>query len=198
LDRFENALVLALPRGGVPVAFEVAGALGAPLDLFLVRKVGLPRAPEVAMGAIASGGLRDVDTELMRRFGVPMRDFEEIAAREAMELARRERAYRGERPPAEVRGKDVIVVDDGIATGASMRVALRALRRAGPRTLVAAAPVGAVDACESLREEADRVVCLETPEPFSAVSLSYVEFSPTSDEEVRSLLRLGDSSATLR
>jgi predicted phosphoribosyltransferase len=183
-----DVLVLALPRGGVPVAFEVAQGLHAPLDVFLVRKLGLPGHEELAMGAIASGGVRVLNEEVMRVLQVPDYVLETVAATEQQELERRERLYRGERPPLEVHGKTVILVDDGLATGASMRAAVAALRQMGPARIVVAVPVGSVETCHELGEEADEVVCTSTPEPFRAVGLWYEDFSQTSDEEVRELL----------
>lgn len=181
-------LVLALPRGGVPVAFEVARWLDAPLDVFLVRKLGVPGHEELAMGAIATGGVRVVNEAIVRELGVGREAFEEVAARERVELERRERAYRGERNAPEVGGRTVILVDDGLATGSTMRAAAVALRRRGPGRLVVAAPVAAREACEELRAEADEVVCAETPEPFRGVGRWYEDFSQTTDEEVRELL----------
>lgn len=183
-----DVLVLALPRGGVPVAYEVARALGAPLDVFLVRKLGLPGHEEFAMGAIASGGVRVVNQQAVRRLGVPTEVIDAVAAEEARELRRREREYRGERPPPEVGGRTVILVDDGLATGTTMRAAAAALRRQGPREIVVAVPVAADQTCDEFRGEVDRVVCAHTPEPFLAVGLWYEDFSQTSDEEVRELL----------
>jgi predicted phosphoribosyltransferase len=183
-----DLLVLALPRGGVPVAFEVAQALHAPLDLFLVRKLGLPGHEELAMGAIASGGVRVLNEEVVRVLQVPDDVIATVAAVEQQELERRERLYRGERPPVDVCGKTVILVDDGLATGASMRAAVAALRQMGPARVVVAVPVGSAETCHELRREADDVVCAATPEPFRAVGLWYEDFSQTSDEEVRELL----------
>jgi predicted phosphoribosyltransferase len=183
-----DVLVLALPRGGVPVAFEVAQALRAPLDIFLVRKLGLPGHEELAMGAIASGGVRVLNEEVVRVLQVPEDVLEAVASAEQQELERRERLYRGERPPVDVRGKTVILVDDGLATGASMRAAVAALRQMGPARLIVAVPVGSAETCQNLKEQADEVVCASTPEPFRAVGLWYEDFSQTSDEEVRELL----------
>ncbi len=191
----DDVLVLALPRGGVPVAYEVARALGAPLDLFLVRKLGMLGNPEIAMGAIASGGVRVLNDELLPP-GVRPEEIEIVARRENAELERRERLYRGDLPPPEVRGRTVILVDDGLATGASMRAAIRALRQLGPRRVVVAVPVGAADACRELGTEADEVLCGRTPEPFVAVGLWYDDFSETTDEEVRALLLRARSDET--
>lgn len=189
----DDVVVLALPRGGVPVAFEVARALGAPLDVFLVRKLGVPGHEELAMGAIASGGTRVLNEEIVQTLGIPDRVIEVVAAREQQELARRERAYRGHRPAVDVQGRTVILIDDGLATGASMRAAAAALRRAGPQRLVVAVPLAAAETCEALRDEVDEVVCAWTPEPFHAVGFWYDDFSQTPDEEVRELLaRAGD------
>jgi len=183
-----GVLVLALPRGGVPVAFEVARSLGAPLDVFLVRKLGVPGQEELAMGAIATGGVRVVNEAVVRELGIGGEVFEEVAGRESAELERRERVYRGERAAPEVRGRTVILVDDGLATGSTMRAAAVALRRQGPARLVVAAPVAAREACEELRAEVEEVVCAETPEPFHGVGRWYEDFSQTTDEEVRGLL----------
>jgi predicted phosphoribosyltransferase len=180
--------VLALPRGGVPVAYEVAAALHAPLDVFLVRKLGVPGHEEYAMGAIASGGVRVLNEEVVQGLGIPRFRIEAAAAREEQELARRERAYRGDRPPPEVRGRTVILVDDGLATGASMRAAVMALRRLQPARIVVAVPTAAPETCEQMRGLADEVVCATTPEPFRAVGLWYEDFPQTSDEEVGALL----------
>jgi putative phosphoribosyl transferase len=183
-----DVIVLALPRGGVPVAYEVAAALHAPLDVFLVRKLGMPGYPELAAGAIASGGLRVVNEALLRRYHIPLEEIDRIAAREQAELERREKAYRGRRTPLSARGRTVLLVDDGLATGASMRAGILALRAAAPRRIVAAAPVAAPDTCEALRATADAVVCAMTPEPFEAVGRWYANFDQTTDEEVRELL----------
>ena len=183
-----DVIVLALPRGGVPVGYEIAQALHAPLDVFLVRKLGVPGHEEYAMGAIASGGVSVLNEEVVQRLGISPYQIETVAAREQRELERRERAYRGERPPPEVSGRTVILVDDGLATGASMQAAVLALRRLQPARIVVAVPVAAPETCEQLREIADEVVCATTPEPFYAVGLWYEDFSQTSDEEVRALL----------
>lgn len=180
--------VLALPRGGVPVAYEVARALRAPLDVFLVRKLGVPGQPELAMGAIASGGVRVLNQEVIYALRIPEPVIEEVARREEDELERREHAYRGDRPPLDARGCIAILVDDGLATGSSMRAAAAALQAQHPERIVVAVPVAAAITCDDLRREVDEVVCAETPEPFYAVGLWYEEFSQTSDEEVRDLL----------
>lgn len=186
--RRRDVIVLALPRGGVPVAFEVAQALDAPLDVFLVRKLGMPGHEEFAIGAIASGGVRVVDEEVVRGYGVSEAQLDAITQGEERELARRERMYRGDRPFPDLRGRTVILVDDGLATGASMRAAVAALRHEHPASIVVAVPVAPVETCEALSHDVDAVVCAETPEPFQAVGLWYEEFSQTTDEEVRELL----------
>jgi putative phosphoribosyl transferase len=176
--------VLALPRGGVAVGFEVAQALDAPLDVFVVRKLGMPGHEEYAIGAIAGGGIQVMNDPLP----VSSQALRRIVAREQAELARRERLYRGDRPPAALEGKTVIVVDDGVATGSTMRAAVLALRQRRTARIVVAVPVGARGTCEALRREADEVVCAFTPEPFLAVGLWYEEFPQASDAEVRELL----------
>ena len=183
-----DVLVLALPRGGVPVAFEVARALRAPLDVFLVRKLGVPGQEELAMGAIASGGVRVVNEDVVRHLGIPPEVIDAVAAREQGELERRERAYRDERPAPDVRGRTVILVDDGLATGSTMRAAALALRQQGPARVVVAVPVASREACEEFRGEVDDIVCAATPEPFMGVGRWYEDFSQTTDEEVRELL----------
>lgn len=189
LDRFPGRrLVLGLPRGGVPVAAEVARILAAPLDVFLVRKLGVPGREELAMGAIASGGTRVLNQPVIEHLGVSDDAVEAVARAEAEVLARRERAYRPGRPARTVAGATVIVVDDGLATGASMRAALHALRESGPAALVAAVPVGSQEACRALRSDADEVVCVRLPDRFLAVGQAYDDFSPTTDDEVRAVL----------
>lgn len=183
-----DVLVLALPRGGVPVAFEVATALHAPLDLFLVRKLGVPGHEELAMGAIATGGVRVLNDEVLRYLGVPGEVIDAVASKEQRELERRERLYRDDRPPPDVRGKTVILVDDGLATGSTMRAAAAALRQQQPAQIVIAVPVAAPQTCDEFRSEVDEIVCAVTPEPFHAVGLWYEDFSQTTDEEVRDLL----------
>jgi putative phosphoribosyl transferase len=183
-----DVLVLALPRGGVPVAYEVAKALHAPLDVFLVRKLGVPGHEELAMGAIATGGVRVLNERVVSQLRVPPQVIDRVAAAEERELTRRERAYRGDRPPPRVEGCDVILVDDGLATGASMRAAAAALRAQGPRRVVIAVPVAAAETCEEFRGEVDEIVCDLTPDPFYAVGLWYEDFSQTTDDEVRELL----------
>lgn len=184
-----ETLVLALPRGGVPVAFEVAEALGCPLDLMLVRKLGVPGHSELAMGAIASGGVRVLNEDILRSLGIGEVEIEAVERREAEELARRERVYRGERAAPEVRGKRVILVDDGIATGATMRAAVQAVRKLGAAHVTVAVPVGAQETLAVLRHEADEVICPLVPEPLWAIGRWYRDFSQTSDEEVIDLLR---------
>jgi putative phosphoribosyl transferase len=184
-----DVLVLALPRGGVPVAFEVAQVLHAPLDVFLVRKLGVPGHEELAMGAIATGGVLVLNEEVVQGLRIPSHVIDAAVARELQELARRERLYRDDRPPPEVRGHTVILIDDGLATGATMRAAAAALRQQQPARLIIAVPVAAPSTCEELRDAADEIICAITPEPFYAVGLWYEDFSPTTDEEVRDLLR---------
>ncbi len=191
LERFANrsdVLVLALPRGGVPVGFEVAEALRAPLDVFIVRKLGVPGHEEYAMGALASGNVRVLNDEVVRMLDIPAAAIEAVVRAEQRELERRELLYRDQRPPPDVRGRTVILVDDGLATGSTMLAAVRALRRQQPARLVVAVPTAAADTCEALRSEADEVICASTPEPFRAVGLWYHDFSQTSDDEVRALL----------
>lgn len=183
-----DVIVLALPRGGVPVAFEIAQALHAPLDVFLVRKLGVPGREELAMGAIASGGTRVLNSEVVQSLGIPNHVIDVVAGRESQELERRDRLYRGDRPPPDVRGRTVILVDDGLATGATMRAAAAALRQQDPARIVIAVPVAAPATCQELSAEADEIVCLRTPEPFYAVGLWYDEFGQTTDEEIRELL----------
>jgi len=190
-----DVLVLALPRGGVPVAYEVARHLRAPLDVFLVRKLGVPGHEELAMGAIASGGVRVMNDDLVRQIGVPPEDIEAAVRREATELARREREYRGNRPPPDVRNRTAILIDDGLATGATMRAAALALRRLGPARIVVAVPVASESTCDEFRGEVDEVVCSVTPEPFHAVGVWYDDFSQTSDAEVQALLAKSDSQS---
>jgi len=183
-----DVAVLALPRGGVPVGAEVARRLGVPLDVMVVRKLGVPGHEELAMGALASGGVLVLNRDVVDGLGIPEEVIQEVAAREARELERRERAYRGERPPQEVAGRTVILVDDGLATGSTMRAAVAALRRRGPKRLVVAVPVAAASTCEALAGEVDEIVCGQTPEPFRAVGLWYQDFSQTTDEEVHAEL----------
>lgn len=183
-----DVVVLALPRGGVPVAFEVARALHVPLDVFVVRKIGLPAHPELAIGAIASGGVRLVDESAVRRFGVTESQLAAVSAAEERELERRERAYRDRLPSPDLHGKTVILIDDGLATGASMAAAATAVRAQDPGRVVVAVPVAAPETCEAFQDMVDQVVCGATPEPFHAVGLWYEDFSQTSDQEVHELL----------
>ena len=183
-----DVLVLGLPRGGVPVAYEVAKALGAPLDVFLVRKLGVPGYEELAMGAVATGGVRVLNEPVARGLGIGADVIDTAAAREEQELARRELLYRGDAPPLEIQGHVVILVDDGLATGSTMHAAIRALRAMGPTGIVVAAPVGAPEACAQLRDEAEEVICAIAPPAFRAVGRWYEDFSQTTDEDVRQLL----------
>ncbi|HEY2944930.1 MAG TPA: phosphoribosyltransferase [Vicinamibacteria bacterium] len=188
----DDVLVLGLPRGGIPVAYEVARELAAPLDVFLVRKLGVPGHEELAMGAIASGGVRVLNPSVVRALGIPPDVIERVAAAEQRELERREALYRPGQPPPEVQGRTVILVDDGLATGSTMRAAVAALRPQGVRRIVVAVPVAAAETCAELRDDVDEIVCAETPEPFFAVGRFYDDFSQTSDEEVRDLLERAD------
>jgi predicted phosphoribosyltransferase len=191
LSRYANlddVLVVALPRGGVPVAFEVAKALKAPLDIFLVRKLGVPGHEELAMGAIATGPVRVLNRDVVDYLGITSGVIEAEAAEELRELKRRKRAYRGDRPEPEVQGKTVILVDDGLATGSTMRAAAMALRRQRPNRIVVAVPVSARQTCDEYRMGVDEIVCARTPEPFFGVGQWYRDFSQTTDEEVRDLL----------
>ena len=190
-----DIIVLALPRGGVPVAFRVAEALGAPLDVFIVRKLGVPGHEELAMGATASGGVRVLNQDVLRYIPVPQAKIDEVAAREQRELERREKSYRGARPPLNVKGRTVIVVDDGLATGSTMRAAVRALKAMDPVAVIVAVPVAARQTCTEFRAEVDDIVCLRTPEPFDAVGLWYRDFSQTEDEEVHALLDRANAAA---
>jgi putative phosphoribosyl transferase len=184
-----DVLVLALPRGGVPVGYEVARALNAELDVFLVRKLGLPGYEELAMGAVASGGIRVINRGLIESLGISQEEIDAVVEREERELARRERLYRGNKPPPRIRGRTVILVDDGLATGSTMRAAIAALREQQPAKLVVAVPIAAPSTCDELADEVDDIVCAVTPEPFYAVGLWYEDFSQTTDEEVRELLQ---------
>ncbi|HEY6366036.1 MAG TPA: phosphoribosyltransferase [Candidatus Binatia bacterium] len=180
-----NLLVLALPRGGVPIAYEIARALHAPLDVFLVRKLGVPLEEELAMGAIATGGVRVLNEEATN---FPDSIIDNVAKREQRELERRERLYRGDRPALDIEGRAIILVDDGLATGATMRAAAIALRQMKPLKIVVAVPVAPPETCEAFRSEVEEVICAITPDPFIAVGVWYSDFSQTSDEEVRQLL----------
>ena len=185
----QGVTVLGLPRGGVPVAYEVAKRLRAPLDVFLVRKLGVPGQEELAMGAIASGGIRVLNRDVIALAGLTDDIIDAVAAREERELERRERLYRGGRPPLSLAGRTIIIVDDGLATGASMRAAARAVRSQGPARTVVAVPTAPPDTCESLGREVDEVVCLLKPYRFRSVGVWYQDFSQTSDEEVQRLLQ---------
>ena len=184
----DDAIVLALPRGGVPVAYEVARRLQAPLDVFVVRKLGVPGQEELAMGAIASGGVRFLNQDVMRHVGISPGIIEGVARREIEEIARRERQYRGNRPYPDLGGRVVILVDDGLATGSTMRAAVSALRQRSPKKIVVAVPVAATATCAEFESIADEIVCARTPEAFHAVSSWYDDFRQTDDEEVSELL----------
>jgi predicted phosphoribosyltransferase len=183
-----DVVVLALPRGGVPVGYEVARALHVPLDVYIVRKLGVPGHEEYAMGAIASGGVRVLNEKIVQLLGIPDDAVEAVARAEQRELERRERQYREGRPPLDVRGRTVILVDDGLATGATMLAAVKALQAEQAERIVVAVPTAAPQTCEDMRHEADEVICATTPEPFHAVGLWYRDFDQTSDEEVHELL----------
>jgi predicted phosphoribosyltransferase len=183
-----DVLVLALPRGGVPVAYEVARALQVTLDVFLVRKLGVPGHEELAMGAIATGGVRVLDKEITTEMNIPEQVIDAVVQREQEELQRRERLYRGDRSTPSVRGRTVILVDDGMATGSSMRAAAIAVRQMQPSKLIVAVPVAAQQTCDDFKDEVDEVICALTPEPFMAVGTWYSDFSQTNDDEVRQLL----------
>ena len=187
-EREPNVIVLGIPRGGVPVAFEVAAKLHAPLDVFVVRKLGVPGHVELGFGAIASGGMRFLDSEIVEAVGITNEAIEEVTAREKRELERRERAYRGGRSPLSVEGKTVILVDDGIATGSSMQVAINALRAMQPSRLAVAVPVAPVSTCRRLRPQLDDLVCVQMPTLFRAIGEFYEDFSEVPDEEVTDLL----------
>jgi predicted phosphoribosyltransferase len=183
-----DVLVLALPRGGVPVGYEVARALDAPLDVFIVRKLGVPGHEELAMGAIASGGVRVLNSELIERLGLSREAVDAVAAREALELERRERLYRDRHEPRSLDGRTLVLVDDGLATGSTMRAAAIAARKLNPLKIVVAVPVAAPEVCEEFRAEVDEIVCAYTPDPFDAVGLWYEDFTQVEDAEVRKLL----------
>jgi len=193
-----DVIVLGLPRGGIPVGYEVARGLGAPLDVFVVRKLGVPGQEELAMGAIATGGVRVVNRDVVDALHIPPDVLDRAAAEELRELERRERSYRGDRPEPHVEGRTVILVDDGLATGSTMRAAVAALGQQGPARIVVAVPVAALSTCAELRREVEEVVCFATPEPFMAVGRFYDDFSQTTDDEVRALLasaREGEEAA---
>jgi len=183
-----HAIVLGLPRGGVPVAYEVAESLHLPLDVFLVRKLGVPGQPELAMGAIASGGVRVLNDRVIRRAGISEGQIEKTVQKEKEKLQKREEAYRGSRREIKIKGKTVLLIDDGLATGASMRAAISALRDLNPKKIVVAVPTAPPDTCQEIKSEVDQVVCLETPTPFWGVGGSYQNFSQTSNKDVRQLL----------
>jgi putative phosphoribosyl transferase len=184
----DDVIVLGLPRGGVPVAFEIARALGVALDVFVVRKLGVPGHEELAMGAIASGGVQLVNHDVVDALGIPANVIDRVAERERLELERREQLYRGSRPLTPLANKTVILADDGLATGSTMRAAVIAVRQQQPAKIIVAVPVGAPSTCSELGNDADEVVCLRSPEPFVAVGLWYRDFTPTSDAEVHALL----------
>ena len=191
LDKYTDrdaALVLALPRGGVPVGFEIAKRLNVPLDVFLVRKLGVPWHPELAMGAIASGGIVVLNDSVVQHYGIPPHVIRAVASREEQELQRCAREYRGSRPFLDLGGRIVILVDDGLATGSTMRAAVAAVRQQRPAAIIVAVPVAATETCDEFRHEVDQIICLQTPDPFSAVGLWYENFSQTTDDEVRKLL----------
>jgi putative phosphoribosyl transferase len=184
----DDVVVLALPRGGVPVGYEIAKALGAPLDVFVARKLGVPGYPELAMGAIASGGRAVLDQALVQRLGISEDAVRQVVAQERRELERREAAYREGRSPLDLSGKTVILVDDGLATGATMRAAALAVKEHRPERVIVAVPVAAAQTCDDFRGDVDEIICAVTPEPFYAVGLWYENFDQTTDEEVRELL----------
>lgn len=184
----DDVIVLALPRGGVPVGYEVANALRVAFDVFVVRKLGVPGHEELAMGAIASGGVLLVNHDVVDALGIPPAVIDQAAKREQVELERRERLYRGSRPLIPLVNRTAVLVDDGLATGSTMRAAVTAVRQQQPARIIVAVPVGASSTCEELSSEADEVICLRSPEPFVAVGLWYRDFTPTSDNEVRTLL----------
>jgi putative phosphoribosyl transferase len=184
-----DTLVLALPRGGVPVAAEIAAAIQVPLDILVVRKLGVPGFEELAMGAIASGGAHYLNQEVIQRHNISEAAIAQVTHHEQVELNRREKTYRNGRPPLKIQDHVVILVDDGLATGATMQVAIKAIKQLHPRELIVAVPVAAPEVCNSLKPEVDYLICAETPQPFYAVGLWYREFEPTSDEAVKTLLR---------
>jgi putative phosphoribosyl transferase len=190
-----KVLVLGIPRGGVPVAFQVAVKLHAPLDVFIVRKLGTPGQEELAFGAIASGGIRFLDREIIDATGISESEMERITAKEEEELARREQAYRGKRKPLSIEGQVIILVDDGIATGSSMYAAIRAIRRMKPARIVVAVPVAPISTCRCLKSDADEIVCVQMPESFHAIGQFYEDFSQVTDGEVVALLQDGTSKS---
>jgi len=186
--RGSNAVVLGLPRGGVPVAYEAARTLELPLDVFVVRKLGLPGQPELAMGAVAGGGTRVLNEDVLLAAGVEEETLERVAGEESAELERRERLYRGDRPPLELRNRDAILVDDGLATGSSMRAAVHALRDREVSAVTVAVPIAPEETCDALAPDVEEIVCLRTPRPFLSVGTWYEDFSQTTDQQVRELL----------
>ena len=191
----DDVVVLALPRGGVPVAYEVATRLRAPLDVMVVRKLGVPGREELAMGAIASGGVLFLNEELIDELGIPKNIVDAVVSSEAREVARRERAYRSDRPPVDVTDQTIILIDDGLATGSTMKAAVASLRRRGPKRIVVAVPIAAPSTCDELASDVDELVCAVTPEPFYAVGVWYDDFSQTTDDEVRELLETADGGS---
>ena len=192
----QDVLVLGLPRGGVPVAFEVAKALNAPLDVFLVRKLGVPGREELAMGAIASGGVRIINQDVVENRQISSEAIARTAAQEQRELERRESAYRGDRPPLDLSNRTVILVDDGLATGATMHAAAIAIRKKQPKQIIAAVPVSALEVCNEFQVEVDKIICDETPKPFFAVGIWYQNFSQTTDARVQKLLQIAADGKT--
>ena len=188
----ENIVVLGLPRGGIPVAYEVAEGLNAHLDVFVVRKLGVPSHPELAMGAIASGGVRVTNDNVVNQAGVTEEQIEEVVQKEKQELEKREKLYRGSRPDIDLEGKTVILVDDGMATGASMRAALKALKIHNPQKVIIAVPTAPKESCEEFQSKVDEMICLQTPMPFWGVGGSYQDFSQTTNQEVREILEKSD------
>lgn len=191
LQQYKNqpdVLILGLPRGGVPVAYEVARELNAPLDVFIVRKLGVPGHEELGMGAIATGGVRILQDGIVRELGISPQTIEAVSAREQAELERRERLYRGDRPAPTIKGRTVVIVDDGLATGSTMKAAIQAVRQQDPRQVIVAVPTAPSETCEQLKESADHVVCALTPEPFFSVGGSYADFTQITDGEVRDLI----------
>jgi putative phosphoribosyl transferase len=190
----DDVLLLALPRGGVPVAYEVAKALHVPLDIFLVRKLGVPGHEELAMGAISTGGVRVLNEDVVNYLGIPGEVIDAVAMDELRELKRRERAYRDDRPEPNIQGKTVILIDDGLATGSTMRAAAAALRQKTPARVIVAVPVSATRTCDEYRMGVDEIICVKTPEPFLGVGQWYEDFSQTTDEEVRQLLAKAEAA----
>ena len=184
-----NTLVLGLPRGGIPVAYQIAKAINAPLDVWLVRKLGVPGQEELAMGAIASGSVMVLNNEIIQSLGISRKVIHQVAVAEKQELERRDRAYRGDRLPPDIPGHTIILVDDGIATSSTLRAAIAALQQQQPKRIVVASPVAPPSVCDALRTVVDEVVCLSTPEPLSSIGMWYKDFSQTTDEEVRELLK---------